>query len=59
MSEKQTPTCPLCGNQQFKREEGRMDSKWGVTSHKIILLICTRCQHILQFYNKRSIFDFD
>lgn len=53
------PTCPLCSNQQFQREEGRIDSKWGFTNHKIILLVCTRCQYILQFYSGNSIFDFD
>ncbi|GIV96337.1 MAG: hypothetical protein KatS3mg057_0994 [Herpetosiphonaceae bacterium] len=56
---KRLPTCPLCGGQHFRREEGRLDSKWGFTSHKIILLICQQCQYILQFYNGNSIWDFD
>jgi predicted nucleic-acid-binding Zn-ribbon protein len=51
--------CPLCRNQEFQREEGRLDSKWGVTSHKMVLMICTRCRYILHFYDKHSIFDFD
>lgn len=27
------PACPLCGGRDFTREEGRLDSKWGLTSH--------------------------
>jgi len=53
------PRCPLCGNQHYRREEGRLDSKWGMSSHKIILLICNHCQYILHFYNGNSIWDFD
>jgi ATP-dependent helicase YprA (DUF1998 family) len=53
------PTCPLCSGQQFRQEEGRVDSKWGFTSHKMILLICERCQFILHFYSGHSIWDFD
>ncbi len=56
---KRLPTCPLCGGQQFRQEEGRLDSKWGLTSHMIILLICEKCQFILQFYDGNSIWDFD
>ncbi|BCJ32782.1 hypothetical protein Athai_02850 [Actinocatenispora thailandica] len=52
-------TCPLCGNREFQTEAGRLDSKWGVTSHKMVLKICTRCRYILHFYDKHSIFDFD
>jgi uncharacterized protein len=53
------PVCPLCGGDQFSKEEGRLDSKWGFTSHKMILLICEQCQLVLHFYNGNSIFDFD
>jgi uncharacterized protein len=53
------PVCPLCGGEQFAKEEGRLDSKWGFTSHKMILLICERCQFVLHFYDGHSIFDFD
>jgi C4-type Zn-finger protein len=56
---KELLTCPLCGNNQFKKEQGRMDSKWGFTSHKITLMICERCNFIMQFSKGRSIFDFD
>ncbi len=53
------PTCPLCGNNEFQQEEGRLDSRWGFTTHRLTLLICTRCRYILQFYDKHSIWDFE
>jgi uncharacterized protein len=56
---RKTPACPLCGGRKFQQEEGRLDSKWGFTSHKVILLICQRCQFVLHFYDGHSIFDFD
>lgn len=51
--------CPLCQCTQFEEQEGRLDSKWGITSHKMTLLICNQCSYILHFYNKHSFFDFD
>ncbi|MGH3647724.1 MAG: hypothetical protein ACRDTM_11200 [Micromonosporaceae bacterium] len=51
--------CPLCRNQEFQQEVGRSDSRWGITSHRMTLMICTRCRYVLHFYDKRSIFDFD
>jgi uncharacterized protein len=35
--------CPLCHGTEFDQEEGRMDSRWGLTSHKLVLKICQRC----------------
>ncbi len=58
MSERQL-TCPLCGNTNFQKEEGKIDSKWGVTAHKVTLMICTNCQFIMSFSKGRSIWDFD
>jgi hypothetical protein len=51
--------CPVCGSQEFERQEGRMDSRWGITSHKLVLMICQRCRLVLQFSAGRGIFDFD
>lgn len=51
-------TCPLCTCQEFQREEGRLDSRWGFTSHVLTLMICMRCRFILHFYDHNSIFDF-
>jgi hypothetical protein len=56
---KKLPACPLCGGQSFSKEEGRLDSKWGLTSHQVILLICENSQFILHFYEGNSIWDFD
>ena len=52
-------TCPVCGGTEFDKEQGRMDSRWGITSHKLVLMICRRCRLVLQFSAGRGIFDFD
>jgi hypothetical protein len=36
-----------------------MDSRWGFTSHKLVLKICKKCGLVLQFSAGRGIFDFD
>lgn len=59
MNPKQTLTCPLCGGKDFDKEEGKIDSKWGVTAHKVTLMICRTCQLTLIFSKGRTIFDFD
>jgi hypothetical protein len=51
--------CPLCGGSDFERQQGRMDSRWGLTSHKLVLMVCRRCRLVLQFSAGRGIFDFD
>jgi len=51
--------CPLCDGTEFDRQEGRMDSRWGITSHKLVLQICRRCGFVLQFSAGRGIWDFD
>ena len=51
--------CTLCGGQDFAKDKGRLDSKWGFTSFKIIIQTCQRCGHIELFNKGRSIFDFD
>jgi uncharacterized protein len=51
--------CPLCGGLEFDREQGRLDSRWGITSHKLVLMICQRCGLVLSFSAGRGIFDFD
>jgi hypothetical protein len=55
----QRPTCPLRGNQSCQREEGKFDSRWGMTAHVVTLLVCDRCRYVLTFYEGNSIFDFD
>ena len=51
--------CPLCDGTQFDQQQGRMDSRWGLTSHKLVLKICKRCGLVLHFSAGRGIFDFD
>ena len=58
-SAKRALKCPLCGGLEFAQEQGRMDSRWGLTSHKLVLMICQTCGLVLQFSAGRGIFDFD
>ena len=51
--------CPICGNNTFRQERGKIDSEWGVTAHRVTLLICGRCSYVLAFYDGNTIFDFD
>jgi hypothetical protein len=51
--------CPLCGGLEFDEEQGRLDSRWGITSHKLVMRICINCGLVLQFFAGRGIFDFD
>ena len=51
--------CPLCDGRDFDRQQGRIDSRWGITSHKVVMMICRNCGLILQFNAGRGIFDFD
>ena len=51
--------CPLCGGVDFEKQEGKMDSKWGLTAHRVTLMICTTCRLVMTFSKGRTIFDFD
>ncbi len=52
--------CLWCGqNAGFKEEEGKLDSKWGMTAHRVKLYICNNCGFVHQFGLGRTIFDFD
>jgi predicted nucleic-acid-binding Zn-ribbon protein len=51
--------CPLCRNTSFQEEESRQDSRWGFTSHRMTLLICTSCRYVLHFYDAHSFWDVD
>ena len=51
--------CTLCGGQDFAQDKGRLDSKWGWTSFKVIIQTYKRCGHVELFNKGRSIFDFD
>ena len=53
------PVCPICGNNTYRQEKGKLDSQWGITAHRVTLLICERCSYVLTFYEGNTIFDFD
>ena len=54
------PACLWCKSTAgFNVEEGRLDSKWGMTSHKVKMFICRSCGFVHTFGQGRSIFDFD
>ncbi len=58
-AEPRKPVCPMCGNGTFRQERGKFDSEWGITAHRVLLLICERCAYVLAFYEGNTIFDFD
>ncbi len=35
------------------------NTRWGLTSHRIQMMVCQRCSYILHFYRHHSIFNFD
>ncbi|MBA2381856.1 MAG: hypothetical protein H0V73_07070 [Chloroflexi bacterium] len=53
------PRCPICGRDDFRKEKGKLDSAWGMTAHKVDMLICMRCGYLLLFSEGNTIFDFD
>ena len=57
--DRNVPTCPLCGGRDWQQEEGKLDSAWGLTAHRMILLVCVACSNVLFFYGGNTIFDFD
>lgn len=61
MTESQSPqlACPLCQCTDFQQEEERTDSRWGWTTHRMTLMICTRCSYVLHFYDAHSFWDFE
>jgi hypothetical protein len=58
-TDRPTPVCPICRGEDFTREKGKIDSQWGMTAHRVNILVCSRCGHILLFYEGNTIFDFD
>jgi hypothetical protein len=44
---------------KFKQEEGKIDSKWGFTAHKVRIYICETCQFMMYFSKGRTYWDFD
>jgi len=53
------PRCPICGHEDYRREAGKVDSEWGITAHRVDMLVCLTCGYVLLFYQGNTIFDFD
>ncbi len=53
------PRCPICQHTEFQHERGKIDSQWGVTAHRVDILVCRSCGYVLLFYEGNTIFDFD
>jgi uncharacterized protein len=56
---KPLPECSTCGGTEFDRQQGRMDSRWGIRSDKLVRQICRRRGLVPQFSVGRGIWDFD
>jgi hypothetical protein len=39
------------------RQEGRIDDKNGWFPNPVALMVCKRCNYVLPFWEKKSIFD--
>ena len=56
----QQPECLWCHQRAgFKVEEGKLDSKFGFTAHRVKMYICNNCGYVHSFGLGRTIFDFD
>ncbi|HEY3162985.1 MAG TPA: hypothetical protein VGJ71_01425 [Candidatus Limnocylindrales bacterium] len=53
------PACPVCSHRQYRQEKGKIDSAWGMTAHRVEILICENCGYILLFSEGRTLWDFD
>ncbi len=54
------PACLWCRKKiGFKEEVGRLDSKFGISAHKVRIFICNNCGYSHLFSLGRSIWDFD
>lgn len=51
--------CPVCDGESFEQQESREDSRWGFTSHRMTLQICTTCRYVMHFHDAHSAFDVD
>lgn len=60
MENKEKLICPLCKGKEFKQEQGKIDSHWGFSAHKVGMMICNKCSHIMLFSKGNTFWgDFD
>lgn len=46
--------CPLCSSTEFQDEKGRLESQWGLSEHKVDMVICKQCGHVMLFSQGRT-----
>jgi hypothetical protein len=46
--------CPLCGCAEFRQESGSLDSDFGMTAHRVDIMICQSCSYVMLFGKGRS-----
>ena len=59
LGDRNLPMCPICGNNTFRQGARQDRQQWGMTAHRVTLLICQRCAYVLASYDGNTIFDFD
>ena len=42
--------CPVCRGSSFRDEEGRLQTRWGMSSHVLTMKVCDRCSYVLLFH---------
>lgn len=43
-------TCPVCSGVSFTEEEGKIETRWGMSKHVLTMKVCQGCGHVLFFY---------
>lgn len=43
-------SCPACSGTTFNDEEGRVETRWGMSKHNLTMKVCRRCSHVMFFY---------
>lgn len=41
--------CPVCQGTSFTEEEGRIETRWGMSNHVLTMRVCQRCSYVLFF----------
>ncbi|WP_420113893.1 hypothetical protein [Pseudactinotalea sp.] len=42
--------CPVCNGTSFREEEGKVETRWGMSKHVLTMRVCQSCAHVLFFY---------
>ncbi len=46
--------CPVCHGTSFTQETGRMEGRYGYSTHIIDMMICSTCNYVFCFYSQDS-----